>query len=124
MRILDTARERGAAAVEMAVVLPLLLLMLGGIVDFGRAFYTEVSLTNAARDGVRLAAIQNADAVDRAERAAQPLDATAAAPATCTSGNDVTMTVTLKTPFQWTLLAAIPGLPTPSLEGKATMTCV
>ena len=47
--------ERGAAAVEMALMLPVLILLIGGIVDFGRAYYTQIMLTNAAREGARAA---------------------------------------------------------------------
>ena len=50
-------RERGAAAVEMAIVLPVLLLVMGGIVDFGRALFTQNIATNAAREGVRMRAL-------------------------------------------------------------------
>jgi Flp pilus assembly protein TadG len=49
--------ERGAAAVEMAIVLPVLILLVGGIIDFGRAFMTQVILTNAAREGTRVAVV-------------------------------------------------------------------
>ena len=50
-------RERGAAAVEMAIVLPLLLLVVGGLVDFGRAYYLNSVITNAAREGARMVAM-------------------------------------------------------------------
>ena len=50
-------RERGAAAVEMAIVLPLLLLVIGGLVDFGRAFYLNSVITNASREGARMLAM-------------------------------------------------------------------
>jgi TadE-like protein len=50
-------RERGAAAVELALVLPLLLLMVGGIIDFGRFFYTQNIVVNAAREGARSRAL-------------------------------------------------------------------
>ena len=49
----QSRRERGAAAVEMAIVLPLLLLIVGGIIDFGRFFYTQNIVVNAAREGAR-----------------------------------------------------------------------
>lgn len=52
-----TRRDRGAAAVEFAIVVPLLLLVLLGLVDFGRLFYVEVSLANASREGARAVAI-------------------------------------------------------------------
>ncbi len=48
-------RERGANLVEMAVVLPLLLMLLMGVADVGRAFYSYVTLTNAVREGARFA---------------------------------------------------------------------
>lgn len=46
-------RDRGAAAVELALVLPLLLLMLFGIIDFGRMLNAQITLTEAAREGAR-----------------------------------------------------------------------
>jgi len=54
-------KERGAVAVEMAIVLPLLLLILLGIIEFGRAYNVQVSLTQAAREGARYAAIHYKD---------------------------------------------------------------
>jgi Flp pilus assembly protein TadG len=47
------AHDRGAAAVELALVLPLLLLLLFGIVDFGRMLHAQITLTEAAREGAR-----------------------------------------------------------------------
>ena len=59
--VISKARRRspigGAAAVEMALVLPLLLLLVFGIVDFGRALNLQITLTQAAREGVRPAAL-------------------------------------------------------------------
>ena len=49
--------EQGAAAVEMALVLPLLLLLLFGIIDFGRVLNAQITLTEAAREGARAAAL-------------------------------------------------------------------
>jgi len=45
--------DTGAAAVEMALVTPLLLLMLFGLIDFGRMFNAQITLTEAAREGAR-----------------------------------------------------------------------
>jgi Flp pilus assembly protein TadG len=49
--------ERGAALVEGALVLPLLLLIGVCIFEFGRAYQTWQVLTNAAREGARIAAL-------------------------------------------------------------------
>ena len=45
----------GAAAVEFAIIAPLFLLMLGGIIEFGQAFKMEHLLSNACRRGARTA---------------------------------------------------------------------
>jgi Flp pilus assembly protein TadG len=49
--------ERGAALVEFALVLPLLMIMMCAAIDFGLAVYTLNNLTAAAREGGRYAAI-------------------------------------------------------------------
>ena len=45
--------ERGAAAVEMALVLPLVLLLLLGIIDFGLYSYSDLQIEHTARDAAR-----------------------------------------------------------------------
>jgi len=50
--------DSGAALVEFAIVLPILLLLVFGVVDFGRALYTVNNLTSAVREGARLASTQ------------------------------------------------------------------
>jgi Flp pilus assembly protein TadG len=47
--------ERGAALAELAVVLPVMLAMLLVIFDLGQGFLAYISVTNAARDGARVA---------------------------------------------------------------------
>lgn len=49
-------RENGMQTVELAIVMPVLLLLLGASVEFGRFFYTYTTLTNAVRAGARHAA--------------------------------------------------------------------
>ena len=50
-------RDRGAVAVEMALVLPVLLFVLMAMIDFGRGFNAQILLSQAAREGVRLASL-------------------------------------------------------------------
>ena len=52
-----TRRESGQAYVEFALVLPLLLLIVLGIIQFGNAFRTYITLTDAVRVGARQAAV-------------------------------------------------------------------
>ncbi len=49
--------QRGTALIEMAFTLPLLMLISVGIIEFGRAFQTWQIVTNAAREGARVAVL-------------------------------------------------------------------
>ena len=49
--------SRGNAVIEFALVLPILLLVLFGITEFGRAIMTKNILHTASREGARLAAV-------------------------------------------------------------------
>jgi Flp pilus assembly protein TadG len=49
--------ERGAALVEFAFVVPLFLLLLFGIMEAGWMFSQQVEMTNATREGARLAVV-------------------------------------------------------------------
>ncbi|MGY1887143.1 TadE/TadG family type IV pilus assembly protein [Blastococcus sp. SYSU DS0753] len=55
--------ERGASAVEFAFIVPLLIVLVIGIVEFGHAFQVQGTLSAAAREGVRAMALRN-DPVD------------------------------------------------------------
>lgn len=56
MRTIPT-RERGQSLVEFALVLPVLLLILMGVFDLGRAIYAFNAVSNAAREGARTAIV-------------------------------------------------------------------
>src|SRR6478736_3821864 len=49
--------ERGAALVEFAIILPILLSLVFGIIEFGRAYEVKVQLTGAVREGARVVAL-------------------------------------------------------------------
>jgi Flp pilus assembly protein TadG len=57
--------ERGASAVEFALIVPLLIALVVGIVEFGHAFQVQGQLSAAAREGVRTMALQNDPAAAR-----------------------------------------------------------
>jgi Flp pilus assembly protein TadG len=46
-------RENGAAAVEFAILLPVLMMILFGIIEFGLVLYSQEVITNASREGAR-----------------------------------------------------------------------
>jgi Flp pilus assembly protein TadG len=72
-RLSGTARDRGAAAVEFALLLPVVLLIVFGIIDFGRALNAQITITQAAREGARLDALNQANVVSRTQAAATGL---------------------------------------------------
>ena len=53
-RLARYASDRGAELIEMAIVLPILLFIFAGIIDFGFMFQRYEVLTNAAREGARM----------------------------------------------------------------------
>ena len=53
----DKHARCGAAMVEMALVLPLFLMLILGIIEFGRAMMVANLVTNAAREGARMAVL-------------------------------------------------------------------
>jgi len=61
-RRVPRSADRGSAAVEFAMVLPLLLLLVFGIIDFGRMLNAKITLNEAAREGARSAALQSESA--------------------------------------------------------------
>lgn len=127
-----TARERGAAAVEMAIVLPVLILILGGIIDFGRAFYTQVIITNGAREGARAAIVlttgtPNSNIQSRALAGTTALTpaATATVNQNCVGASASTLAdVTVSVSFNYFFLSIIPGIPSSTtLSSKGVMAC-
>ena len=65
--------DRGATAVEFALLLPLLLLIVMGIIDFGRMLNAQQTLTQAAREGARLVALGQPNVASRTQAAATGL---------------------------------------------------
>ena len=91
--------QRGAVAVELALILPILVILIFGIVMFGLFFNRQVSLTGAARDGARVMAITNDVAAARTAtiNAAPGLGLTAAnvtVAGACPAGATTSVTVT------------------------------
>ena len=67
---------RGAAAVELAVVLPLLLTLVFGIIEFGWVFMVRETLVNSSREGCRVAVLQGSTEQDIRDRVSASMDPT------------------------------------------------
>ena len=122
---MSRASERGAAAVEFALVAPILVLLILGIMEFGRAYNAQVSLTNAAREGVRVMAISNDQTAAKtaAKNAAVSLNPPLAdtnftfSPASCTSGAQMSVTINYT-------LSTLTGIAGPfAMQGVGVMVC-
>ncbi|NYF09241.1 Flp pilus assembly protein TadG [Leifsonia sp. AK011] len=129
MKRLRETSELGAAAVEFALVLPVLLVLLLGIVEFGTAFNAQILLTNAAREAARSMTLSGdeTEAVAAADAATQPIGLTVTeadvtftvSPAgPCVSPARLSVDVTVEKP----LLTGLFGATIP-LTGKATRQC-
>lgn len=57
MKLIQRRERRGAAVVEMAMVLPIFVMVVLGIVEFGRAMMVGQMVTNAAREATRLSIV-------------------------------------------------------------------
>ena len=68
----SSADERGAAMVEFALVLPVLLMLVFGLYNFGRGYHAKIELTGAVREGARAAALGQTGQVQATVIAASP----------------------------------------------------
>ena len=118
--------DRGAAAVEFALIVPVLLILVFGIMEFSRLYNEQISLSNAARSAARVMAISNdqGQAVSAAIGGAPALNPAISSgqvsfnPSACATGG--TMTVTIDYPTQ--LLTGWFGA-SMTLTGEGAMPC-
>ncbi len=121
--------ERGASAVEFALIVPVLVLLVLGIVEFGRGFQVQGTLSAAAREGVRLMALQNDPVAARAavRSVASSLDPTITdaqiviTPASCPQGTGSTL-VRLRIDYDMPFLTGFFGASV-DLTGTGVMRC-
>jgi Flp pilus assembly protein TadG len=113
----NNRKSRGQSLVEVALVLPILVMLLLGLLDFGRAYYTIVALRDAADEGAAFGATNPSNVAGIRRRAAeasralvniQESEVSVSAPVLAT-GKPITVTVTttlvLYTPFANTLVS-------------------
>ncbi|MGY1712401.1 TadE/TadG family type IV pilus assembly protein [Geodermatophilus sp. SYSU D00758] len=109
---------------EFALVLPVLLILALGIVEFGRAFQTQATLAAAAREGVRILALKDdsAEAIQAAQDVSTSLDPGLTSgnitPIACGGGDTATVRITYTQTFMTGLFG--PGIP---LTAEGVMRC-
>jgi Flp pilus assembly protein TadG len=97
-------KSRGAIAVEFALVAPLLLALITGVVEFANIFNSQISVTQAAREAARTMAVKNSqpDAKAAAVAGAPGLDTGnfvySFSAATCTPNATVKVTINYPVP--------------------------
>jgi len=90
--------DDGVVSLELALILPVLLMLIFGIVQFGRAYNAKIELSSAVREGARAFALGTGDPATVTKDAAPGLDAdlidveTSTSP--CTSGSEASVTAT------------------------------
>ena len=125
--------DGGAAAVEFALVLPLLLMVVFGLIDFGRALNEQILLGRAAQQGVRAAALRQTDTVARTQTAARPLVGVGVAITACPAGTAGSTDATVVATHPFTFITPVDAFVSmfggdlgsgPILSGRAVMRCV
>lgn len=122
-------KEKGQSLTELAIVLPVLLFILSGVLDLGRLYMVTVALTDAASEGATYAAIDpdatTVEIIDRAQTASGglvPLDAgmVAVDRPTMAPGAPITVTVGYSFTVATPLINAIVPEGVIKLRGVAT----
>lgn len=126
--------DSGVAAVELALVLPILLVLVFGIIDFGRMLNAQITLTQAAREGARWAALGQSGVPARVTAAAPglnpaPTTTVTACPANPSVGQNATVTASYTFSFVtpvgaiMQLLGSGPQAGTVNLTSTAVFRC-
>jgi Flp pilus assembly protein TadG len=117
-------QESGQSLVEFALVLPIFVVLLFGIMEFGRLWETTNVLTSAAREGARVAAVTEPDLVEAENAVRAVLEAGDVSGATIAisgpnADNSIVVTVSLAyTPMTGSI---IPGFSRFQLSRSTTM---
>lgn len=118
-------RARGAAIVEFAVVLPLLLALLFGIIEYGWIFMLRQTMQNAAREGARQLVLQTSvppytNVYDRVNDVMQPTGVTGYSTDLATDGCEETVSLSIPY-YSVSLLGGFFGTADYNLRASATM---
>lgn len=102
-RELSYREDSGASALEFAMVVPFLLLLLFGMFEFGFIFQGQLAVTHAAREGARLAVVQDGAgfSAGAVEARAYPLRISDGLSIGLTEPDAESVRVTVSYPWSW-----------------------
>jgi Flp pilus assembly protein TadG len=116
---------RGAAAVEFAIVLPVLMLLVFGVLEWGWYFFLETTVVNSAREAARAASVAPTDLINSSATDAMNTALTAGSldPSKATSSVTVTVdSVVVTVSYPAGTLTGVTFIPLPSVAfGRAEM---
>ena len=118
---MNLRNRKGSVVMEMALVLPILLMMLLGILEFSRVLSVKQVITNAAREGARAGAVDldNNGALSKAQNVSEEyltscgiqLENTNVNPSFVTAGGSQALRVIIDYDYESLLTNWIPGVP-------------
>ena len=126
------SKELGAVAVEFALILPVFLALILGVVEFGRAFSIQVSMAEGAREAARYTAIHYKEPGSLAAAKQKAIDAAPIADlepgeitiSTCGPDKDAVVSITVNRAYLTGLPTLAPFLPDfMSISAKGVMLC-
>ena len=104
--------ERGQSLAELALVLPIFLILVFAIVDFGMGFHAWITVTNSAREGARVGAVRadSATIEDRVRDTSSSLDQAKLSVAVTNAQGDPGESVIVDVDYSYDLITPLAGM--------------
>lgn len=100
-------REKGQSLVEFALIIPLLVLLLLGIFDFGRIIHAYITIDHAGREAARAASVGHENPVSVAVNRGGSINLNAGQVAYSNNGTEATITITYPVNFVTPLISKV-----------------
>jgi Flp pilus assembly protein TadG len=119
-RAWSSKEEKGQAMIEMVLIMPLILLIMAGVIDFGRVIHAYVVVVNAAREAAFAGAVEQVSDSDLVTLIADELQRGGVTEGTATStityqsqGSPTAQTINVDISYEFPLITLV--LPFPSV---------
>jgi Flp pilus assembly protein TadG len=104
--------EKGQALAEFALIIPIFLILVFAIVDFGMGFHSWISISNGAREGARLGAVSGTQQqiIDRVHEVTNTLDPAKETITVTNAGGASGTSVTVEVDYDYALITPISSI--------------